>query len=104
VEASRVLAARRALQAGDLGSEQEEVLLAVVAPGPSRAETGGSDAVEGTRAAAPGLTAQSAADETDSATLDEAEWLAKFRAVDRRILAEYEGAAHPEDPSCGAGG
>jgi hypothetical protein len=75
-----------------------------VAAGPSWAETGGYDAIEATRAAAPGLITQSAAGGIASAAPDEDEWLAIFRAVDRRILAEYEGAAQPEGPSCDADG
>jgi hypothetical protein len=50
VEESRVLAAQQALQSYDLGSLQEEALLAVVAAGPSWDETSGYGAVEAARA------------------------------------------------------
>jgi hypothetical protein len=51
VEATRALAAERALQIGDLGSMQEERLLAIVAAVPSWDETGGYRSVEASRAA-----------------------------------------------------
>jgi hypothetical protein len=49
-EASRVLAAEQALQSPDLGSMQEEALLAVVAASSSWDETSGYGAVEAARA------------------------------------------------------
>jgi hypothetical protein len=50
-EQTRVLAAQRALQGGDLGSLQEEALLAVVAAGQSWDDTSGYGVVEASRAA-----------------------------------------------------
>jgi hypothetical protein len=50
-EAPRVFAAQQALQSPDLGSMQEEALLAVVAASPSWDETSGYRAVEAARAA-----------------------------------------------------
>ena len=50
-EANRVLVAQHALQDGDLGSMQEEVLFAVVAASSSWDETSGYGAVEASRAA-----------------------------------------------------
>src|SRR5215204_1962008 len=50
-EQTRVLAAQRALQGGDLGSLQEEALLAVVSAGQSWDETSGYGVVEASRAA-----------------------------------------------------
>jgi hypothetical protein len=50
VEANRVTTAQHALQAGDLGSMQEEVLAAIVATGASWDDTSGYGAVEASRA------------------------------------------------------
>jgi hypothetical protein len=49
VEASRVLAAEQTLQTGDIGSMQEDALLAVVAAAPSWDETSGYRSVEASR-------------------------------------------------------
>jgi hypothetical protein len=57
VEASRVNAAQHVLLSGDLGSLQEETLMAVVAAAPSWDETSGYGAVEASRAGASALLA-----------------------------------------------
>jgi hypothetical protein len=54
-EASRMIAAQRALQSGDLGSMQEEALAALVASNVSWGATSGYDALEANRVAASGL-------------------------------------------------
>ena len=51
VRTARALAAERALQSGDIGSMQEDRLLAIVAAAPSWDETSGYGAVEASRAA-----------------------------------------------------
>jgi uncharacterized protein (DUF2252 family) len=51
VRATRALAAERALQSGDIGSLQEERLLAIVAPGPSLDATSDCGDVEVSHAA-----------------------------------------------------
>ena len=51
VRATRTLAAQNALQSGDIGSMQEDRLLAIVGASPSWDETSGYGAVEASRAA-----------------------------------------------------
>jgi hypothetical protein len=73
-EASRVAAAQQALLSTDLGSMQEEALLAVVAAGPTWDEMSGYGSVETTRAAISSV---------NNATIaDEAALRAQFRAVE----------------------
>jgi hypothetical protein len=62
---TRVLAAQRALQGGDLGSLQEDALLAVVSAGQSWDETSGYGSVEASRATASTLFALVAAPSWD---------------------------------------
>jgi hypothetical protein len=98
VEATRALAAPRALLTGDFGSMQEERLYAIIAAAPSWDETSGYGSVEASRAAASGLVAQ--ADGGGDPTIpNEADLLAQLRAVERS-LSRYLGAEHLEIPSC----
>ena len=90
VEATRVLVAQQALQFPNLGSMQEEALLAVVAAAPSWDATSGYGAVEASRATI-GHPATS--------TTGEAAHLAQFRAVELS-LSRYLGAEQPVTPSC----
>jgi hypothetical protein len=99
VEATRALAAQRALLTGDHGSLQEERLYAIVAAARSWDETSGYGSVEASRALASGLIAQ-AAGGTEPAILDKAELLAQFRAIER-FLSRSLGAEQPETASCG---
>ena len=104
VLAARALAAQQALLSGDLGSMQEETLLAIVAAAPSWDETSGYGAVEATRAAASAFLAPVAAPSWDKtsgygpveasratighpaiSTIGETELLAQFRAVERSL-------------------
>jgi hypothetical protein len=105
IETSRVIAAEHALQSGDLGSVQEDVLADVVAAATVQDETTGSDAMEATRAA---QVAQfravewSLSDSLDLGSMQEqalAERLAQFRAIERS-LSRSLGAGHQETPSC----
>jgi hypothetical protein len=75
-EQTRVLAAQQALEGGDLGSLQEDVLLAVMSAGQSWDETSGYGAVETSRATI-GHSATS--------TTGEAALLAQFRAIERAL-------------------
>ena len=105
VEASRLIIAERALQSGDLGGVQEQVLADVVAAATVRDETTESASVEATRAAR--LTQfrgieRSLSDSLDLGSMQEqalAERLAHFRAVERS-LSRSLGAGHQETPSC----
>ena len=67
VEARRVVAAQQALQAGDLGSMQEEALLAVVAAGTSWDDTCGYGVVKASRVFA----AQRALESADLGSMQE---------------------------------
>jgi len=71
--AARALAAQHALQSGDIGSMQEERLLAIVAAAPSWDETIGYGAVEASRATIGHPT---------TSTIGEADLFAQFRAVE----------------------
>ncbi len=64
VDASRVLAAQQALQSQNLGSLQEDVLLAVVAAGSSWDQTSGYGSVEASRASIGHLAASTASKQT----------------------------------------
>jgi hypothetical protein len=74
--ATRAIAAQRALLTGDIGSMQEERLLAIVAAAPSWDDTSGYGSVEASRATI-GHSATS--------TADEAALLAQFRASERAL-------------------
>ena len=87
VRATRALAAQRALLTGDLGSLQEERLLAVVAAAPSWDTTSGSGAVEARRVRA----AQDALQAGDLGSLQEA------------ALLEVVAAAQSWDQASGSG-
>jgi hypothetical protein len=65
VRATRAIAAERALRSGDIGSLQEEALLAVVAAAPSWDETSGYGSVEDSRASASAFLAPVAAPSWD---------------------------------------
>jgi hypothetical protein len=65
VRAARALAAQHALQSGDIGSLQEDRLLAIVAAAPGWDETSGYRSVEASRAAASALLAPVAAPSWD---------------------------------------
>jgi hypothetical protein len=99
VETSRVIAAERALQSGDLGSVQEQVLADVVAAATVRDETRSSDAVEATRAAHLAqfrAIERSLSESLDLGSMQEqalAERLAQFRAMERS-LSRCLGAGH----------
>jgi hypothetical protein len=64
--AARALAAQHALQTGDIGSMQEERLLAIVAAAPSWDTTSGYGSVEASRAAASALLAPVASPSWDA--------------------------------------
>ena len=74
--ATRAIAAQRALLTGDIGSMQEERLLAIVAAAPSWDDTSGYGSVEASRATI-GHPATS--------TTDEVALLAQFRAIERTL-------------------
>jgi hypothetical protein len=105
VEASRVIAAERALLSGDLGSMQEEALADGVAAAMAVDGTTSADAVEAARAAP--LAQFRAVEWSLSGSLDLgsmqeqalAERLAQFRAIERS-LSRSLGAGHPETPAC----
>jgi hypothetical protein len=73
-DASRLIAAQRALASDGLGSMQEDALMALVAAATSWDDMSGYGSVEATRAAIP--------EEGASAITDESERLAQFRAVE----------------------
>ena len=89
VEARRVVAAQQALRSPDLGSLQEDALLAVVSAGQSWDQTSGYGSVEASRATI-GHPATS--------TTSEAALLAEFRAVEL-ALSRYLGTDQ-QFPSC----
>jgi hypothetical protein len=90
---AQALAAQEALQSQDLGSMQEERLLAIVAAAPAAApswdETSGYGAVEASRATI---------EYPATSTTSEADLLAQFRAVEL-ALSRYLGAEQ-QLPSC----
>ena len=105
IEANRVITAERALQSGDLGSGQEQVLADIVAAATVQDETTAPDTVEATRAAQ--LAQFRTVEWLLSASMDLgsmqeqalAERLAHFRAVERSLSRSLE-AGHHETPVC----
>jgi hypothetical protein len=120
VRVTRALAAQRALLTGDIGSMQEERLLAIVAAAPSWDATSGYGSVEASRAAASTLVAPIAAPSWDTtsgygaveasratighpatSTIGEAELLAQFRAVELSLSRHL--GAEQQVSSCSIG-
>ena len=105
VETRRVIAAERALQSGDLGSVQEQVLADIVAAATVRDETTGYASVEATYAArlAQFRTVEwSLSDSLDLGSMQEqalAQRLAQFRALELS-LSRSLGMGHLDMPSC----
>ena len=105
VEANRVIAAERALQSGDLGSLQEQVLADIVTAATVQEETIGYASVEATRGAPMAqfrAVEWSLSDSLDLGSMQEqalAERLAHFRAIELS-LSRSLGAGRQETPAC----
>ncbi|MBW3634539.1 MAG: hypothetical protein KY456_16090, partial [Chloroflexi bacterium] len=91
VEARRVVAAQQALQSGDLGSLQEEALLAAVAAGTSWDDTRGYGVVKASRV----LAAQRALESADLGSMQEEALTAVVAAGSAEVEASVNDALQP---------